>query len=301
MIILIFIWISSKCSHECSYMNVYLHLNAYIIVQYSYECSHKWSSKCSYKFSYECCHTRLHLKFSAKLKIWQVPACKMEPQSGKIMWKTPLPYLVNVFRLSSGCLKDIYMVSEQCLGGVCRVSNLMESVWMRDSAPYIFRLCREPHPPPKRLTSKISFGHKKILDTKNRFYPNLFGPNFFPGSKCFLTQTFFRLKNFWSNNLFGPHFFPDQIFFLDQTFLPKIVFWPIFFLTNCFGPNFFASFFLDTEYFGIFFTQNISGPKLLFFHIFPTQKSFGLKFFWGSDNIWPNLFYLNIFTTVFLS
>ena len=27
------------------------------------------------------CHTRLHLGFSAKLRIWQVPACKMEPQS----------------------------------------------------------------------------------------------------------------------------------------------------------------------------------------------------------------------------
>ena len=30
------------------------------------------------------CHTRLHLEFSAKLRIWQVPTCKMEPQSGII-------------------------------------------------------------------------------------------------------------------------------------------------------------------------------------------------------------------------
>ena len=30
------------------------------------------------------CHTRLHLGFSAKLKIWQVPTCKMEPRSGII-------------------------------------------------------------------------------------------------------------------------------------------------------------------------------------------------------------------------
>ena len=30
------------------------------------------------------CHTRLHLGFSAKLRIWQVPTCKMEPQSGFI-------------------------------------------------------------------------------------------------------------------------------------------------------------------------------------------------------------------------
>ena len=28
------------------------------------------------------CHTRLHLEFSAKLRIWQVPACKMELRSG---------------------------------------------------------------------------------------------------------------------------------------------------------------------------------------------------------------------------
>ena len=30
-------------------------------------------------------HTRLHLGFSAKLRIWQVSACKMEPQSGTII------------------------------------------------------------------------------------------------------------------------------------------------------------------------------------------------------------------------
>ena len=33
------------------------------------------------------CHTRLHLGFSAKLRIWQVPACKMEPRSGIIFCK----------------------------------------------------------------------------------------------------------------------------------------------------------------------------------------------------------------------
>ena len=31
------------------------------------------------------CHTQLHLGFSAKLRIWQVSACKMEPQSGTII------------------------------------------------------------------------------------------------------------------------------------------------------------------------------------------------------------------------
>ena len=36
-----------------------------------------------------CCHTRLHLGFSAMLKIQQVSACKMEPQSGMIMYLGP--------------------------------------------------------------------------------------------------------------------------------------------------------------------------------------------------------------------
>ena len=40
------------------------------------------------------CHTRLNLGFSAKLKIWQVPTCKMEPQSGiilRIVTHPPVP------------------------------------------------------------------------------------------------------------------------------------------------------------------------------------------------------------------
>ena len=37
------------------------------------------------------CHTRLHLGFSAKLKNWQVPACKIEPRSGIILRKPTHP------------------------------------------------------------------------------------------------------------------------------------------------------------------------------------------------------------------
>ena len=33
---------------------------------------------------HEYCHTWLHLGFSAKLRIWQVRACKMKPRSGSI-------------------------------------------------------------------------------------------------------------------------------------------------------------------------------------------------------------------------
>ena len=55
-------------------------------------------------------HTRLHLGFSAKLRILQVPACKMEPQSGNISWKnhpatTHPPYgffLLNILNSNSG-------------------------------------------------------------------------------------------------------------------------------------------------------------------------------------------------------
>ena len=35
-----------------------------------------------WKVSIHYCRTRLHLGFSAKLRIWQVSACKMEPRSG---------------------------------------------------------------------------------------------------------------------------------------------------------------------------------------------------------------------------
>ena len=37
------------------------------------------------------CHTRLHLGFEAMLKIWQVPACKMEPQRGIIIYRNTFP------------------------------------------------------------------------------------------------------------------------------------------------------------------------------------------------------------------
>ena len=35
------------------------------------------------------CHPRLHLGFSAQLRIWQVPTCKMEPRSSYIMQLEP--------------------------------------------------------------------------------------------------------------------------------------------------------------------------------------------------------------------
>ena len=48
--------------------------------------------KVSGRFLEGVCHTRIHLGFSAKLIIWQVPTCNMEPRSGNIsLKKTVLP------------------------------------------------------------------------------------------------------------------------------------------------------------------------------------------------------------------
>ena len=43
------------------------------------------------------CHTRLHLGFSANLRIWQVPVCKMEPWSGNISWKKTTHLTIWIF------------------------------------------------------------------------------------------------------------------------------------------------------------------------------------------------------------
>ena len=58
-------------------------------------------------FSY--CHTRLHLGFKAKLKIWQASACKMEPQSGIIIVRNRPPQCQSRRKgpiSLSGCLVD---------------------------------------------------------------------------------------------------------------------------------------------------------------------------------------------------
>ena len=78
----------------------------------------------------------LHLGFSAKLGIWQVPACKMEPQRGIIMVKPPTQppthpaaHLFLTDRMTYrvlilwGCLEGVLDVSQECLGGVLRVSE----------------------------------------------------------------------------------------------------------------------------------------------------------------------------------
>ena len=53
------------------------------------------------------CHTRLHLGFSANLRILQVPTCKMEPRSGNIFCKNrPMHRLRNQPDQHIGCATD---------------------------------------------------------------------------------------------------------------------------------------------------------------------------------------------------
>ena len=48
-----------------------------------------WTNKYFVLHVQDYCPTQLHLVFSDKLRIWQVPACKMEPRSGNVSWKKP--------------------------------------------------------------------------------------------------------------------------------------------------------------------------------------------------------------------
>ena len=63
---------------------------------------------------------RLHLRFSAKLRVWQVPACKMEPRSGMIMQvMTTHPATPVLAYLSTEWLLDrVSELSEGCLPAV---------------------------------------------------------------------------------------------------------------------------------------------------------------------------------------
>ena len=81
---------------------------------------------------------------SAKLKIWQVSACKMEPQRGWIMWRTPATHPPTHHRLTccallwvwgaSGMygrrLEGFWKVSKGCLKGEWKASGrLLKGVW----------------------------------------------------------------------------------------------------------------------------------------------------------------------------
>ena len=74
----------------------------------------------------------LHLGFSAKLRIWQVSACKMEPRSGIISWLGPPP---THPQLSFSC---------KC----CAVSPPQQSMCGVPPSQYMlsFKVVRCPHP-----------------------------------------------------------------------------------------------------------------------------------------------------------
>ena len=82
------------------------------------------------------CRTQLHYGFSAKLKIWEVPACKMEPQSGVILWLGPsAPHPSTHPQLSFFC---------------CAVSPPQQSMCAAVSRPpskcFLSMLCGVPTP-----------------------------------------------------------------------------------------------------------------------------------------------------------
>ena len=62
------------------------------------------------------CHTRLHLDFSAKLRIWQVSTCKMEPRSGTIItdWASQPSTYFDTLALSMLCGVPTPIVLELC-------------------------------------------------------------------------------------------------------------------------------------------------------------------------------------------
>ena len=87
--LLLFEKMTAQLSHLIPYFhiaNILLHLN-----QTSSGCGLALMGKCLNRIPQDnigqyYCHTRLHLGFSAKLRIWQVSACKMEPQSGFMIY-----------------------------------------------------------------------------------------------------------------------------------------------------------------------------------------------------------------------
>ena len=52
-------------------------------------CVHRTPLETPVNFLYCFCHTRFHLGFSSKLRIWKVSSCKVEPRSGIIFGHNP--------------------------------------------------------------------------------------------------------------------------------------------------------------------------------------------------------------------
>ena len=100
------------------------------------------------------CHTRLHLGFSVKQRIWQVPACKMEPRSGNIFWKNRPPTRPPTHPTIWIFLNRYFVrcPHPNCSRALCGVPTL---VWTSDQITSI-GMCGVP-PPHATLTSWTSY------------------------------------------------------------------------------------------------------------------------------------------------
>ena len=96
-----------------------------------------WEKQVQQNYIFINCHTRLHLGFLAKLGIWQVLACRMEPQSGLIIWKNflpPAPEPVQTEQLSIFCKYCAVSPTQQSM---CGFPTPTKYVWCPPSQ-YVF-------------------------------------------------------------------------------------------------------------------------------------------------------------------
>ena len=136
-------------------------------------------------------HSGSILDFQLGWKIWQVPACKMEPRSGYIMqleppthphrisledawkvilgclecfwgvWKVFRWFLKSVWKVSEWCLEGVWTVSWRNLDGVWKVSEIWQvpACKMEPRNGYIMQLEPPTHPstrPPTHPAHRIS-------------------------------------------------------------------------------------------------------------------------------------------------
>ena len=213
------------------------------------------------------CHTRLHLGFSAKLRIWQVPTCKMEPRSGNISCNNHPPTRQVSFEIPGSHLlqirKSLYLRGK--LKGLSQTRYSCQS----DICPC--NICPGDNFSSPIFLDKIFLATKILLDLKIFYDQTFFSqPKSFLWTKnCLGPNFFFRLILLWTQIFFGPRNFSGPKSFLDPTFL---------FTLN------------------LFWTQNISG--VIFFgnklfldtRLFMANKFLRLKIFWTRNAIWTQIF-----------
>ena len=89
----------------------------------------------------------LHLEFSAKLRIWQVSACKMEPQSGTIITAPPNLLMIQGLhdRLFKASIAPSTRIFWQIKGNIAFGRTIQTLLFLAAiAAQYINRLQLEP-------------------------------------------------------------------------------------------------------------------------------------------------------------